>query len=433
MTSGRKIKNFTDLAATPLRKAALEIAEAGLWAIDTESVIQNMVSCEDDTIAIAGEKFERNELGRIIVAGVGKCALAAAHAIEDILGERVDTGVIIDVRTGIALKKIQALKGTHPAPSRENVENAETLVKLLNRLTENDLVIFIVSGGGSTLLCLPEDEGCEEEERILHDLTSRGAAIREINTVRKHMSLARGGHLAKYAYPARVISLIFSDVPGDETEFVASGPTIQDSTTIEDAAHILTKYDILETCRIPNCGLIETPKEEKYFTRVKNILAVSNRVALRAMQKKAEALGYAAHIRDTKLAGEARIVAKRILDEIHGEKQNTALFWGGETTVTLAKDHGRGGRNLEMALAGLPLVKDNELLLPLASDGRDNGEYAGAICDSSTRASAEREALDTKPFLAKNNEYPFFEKVGNYLLTGDTGSNVSDLIMALKE
>ncbi|OGZ95977.1 MAG: hypothetical protein A2847_00375 [Candidatus Sungbacteria bacterium RIFCSPHIGHO2_01_FULL_50_25] len=427
-----KIKNSEALAITGLRKDALGIMEAGLRAIDTHAVISSAIRADESAIEILGERFETEELGRIIVAGVGKCAFAAAEAIERILGDRITDGAVIDLRTGISLKRIKTLTGTHPFPSDINVQHAETMVKLLNRLTEKDLVLFVVSGGGSTLLCLPNDEGCEEESTILSLLTLRGATIKETNTVRKHLSLARGGNLAMYAYPARVISLIFSDIPGDDIEFVASGPTTRDSTTIEDARAILERHRIFEQCKTPLCGLIETPKEEKYFKRVRNILVASNMVALEAMSREASELGYAPSIRNAKLEGEARKVAHDIIDALRPQPAKTAHLYAGETTVTLSPDHGRGGRNLECALAALSYIGENELMISLASDGHDNGEYAGAIADTHTRQKADELGINREIYLQKNNEYPFFEKVGHAIDTGDTGSNVSDLILALK-
>jgi len=317
-------------------------------------------------------------------------------------------------------------------PSTENLRAAEAIVAALGGLTEKDLVIFIISGGGSTLLFFPEDPASREEIPIMTALINAGATIQEINIIRKHLSRARGGNLAKAAYPARVVSLIFSDVVGDELSSIASGPTVKDMTTIEDAAAVLVKYNVLQTCNLEKCGLIETPKEDNYFAKVSNILVVSNRHALEAMQTTAARLGFAAEIRGSELTGDADDVGKMIVDAIRAASPHTALLWAGETTVTVRNPAGRGGRNLELCASALRFVDDGEEVLSFASDGRDHGAFAGAICDTITRKAAIDARVDTESFRAANDTYALFEKIGNYVMTGDTGSNVSDLIIALK-
>jgi len=425
-----KIKNHSALAISRLRKLAMLIAEAGFKAIDTTETVKKAVRVKDDYIYIGGEIYPFSEINRIFVAAVGKCALEAGAALEKILGERLDGGIVIDVKAGGYFGKLKYFKGTHPLSSEDNVKATKELINFLNDKDERDLVIFVISGGGSALLSYPEGSSHEEEVKIFKSLTKAGATIQELNTVRKHMSLARGGFLAKYAYPARSMSLIFSDVPGDDINFIASGPTVKDKTTIDDAAAFLAKYDILDKCDFESCGLIETPKEEKFFKNAKNSIVVSNSIALDAMELKAAALGFKVKVSGP-LKGEAKKMGKKIADELHKAGSKFAIFYGGETTVTLGGE-GRGGRNLEVALSALRYVKEGELILPLASDGRDNGEFAGAICDIITKEAIEKSGLNIEKLLEENNSYPLFEKVGHYVLTGDTGSNVSDLAIALK-
>jgi len=427
-----KIKNFDELAASDSRRAALMIAEAGLRAIDTGSVLRASVKLNGDELFVKNEKFLLESGKRIFVVAVGKCAIEAAAALEDILGDRLSDGVAVDTKTSQTLKKIKAFQGTHPLPTEANVKAAKAVVQALSGLRNDDLVIFAISGGGSTLLCLPEDGEYKDEAKIVGALIRSGATIQEINTVRKHLSLARGGYLAKYAYPAEAISLIFSDVPGNNLEFVSSGPTLKDHTTIKEAEVILAKYDVLKSCGIEKCDLVETPKEEKYFVRVKNILAVSNEDALAAMEAKAKELGFAAKICTACLNGEAREVGLALTKDLHKAGPKTAFLYGGETTVTV-RGHGKGGRNLELALSALREIQDDELIMTIASDGADNGPFAGAICDRITKKAIGDKNLDYKAALDENNAYPFFEKIGNYILTGGTGSNVSDLVIALKE
>jgi len=426
-----KIKNFDVLAVSELRRVALNIVEEGLSSIDTAKALRNTVRLNGDVLRIEDESYSVKSLKRIFVVAVGKCSLESAVVLENILGDRLSEGVAVDVRPGGYLKRVNYFRGTHPYPSEENVKAAKEVINLLSKVDQNDLVIFVISGGGSTLLCYPEDSSYKEESSIVKSLIKAGVTIQEMNTVRKHLSLARGGFLAKYVYPAKAVALIFSDVPGDDIGFIASGPTVKDTTTIDEAAATLAKYDIFGKCSLENCGLIETPKDKKYFENVKNIIVISNSAALSAMENKAKELGFSVKVCDGSLIGEAREMGIKIARELHKLPSHTVLLYGGETTVTV-RGSGRGGRNLEMALSAVEEVKENEVILPFASDGRDNGEFAGAICDIITREAIQKNKLDVQETLKENNGYPLFEKVGHYLFTGDTGSNVSDLAIAVK-
>jgi len=421
-----KIENFDQLAVTDERKALLAIAEAGLEAIDTKAVVRKLVAIDGNFLKIGNERIDLDPASKLVFIAVGKCAADAAEAFSAIAGDQVARGVAVDVKDCLPLKNIRTFKGTHPLPSDDNLKAAEAIMESLQGLTDRDAVVFVISGGGSTLLFLPQDRNDRREAGIFNELTRGGATIQEMNIVRKHLSLARGGHLAEAAYPARVVSLIFSDVPGDDIASISSGPTVKDDTTVEDAGKILKKYGA------PDLPLIETPKDSQYFERVTNVLAVSNGVALAAMKKAAEERGFNAAIRDMKLAGEAAAVARKIADEIRAAPEKSALLWGGETTVTI-RGNGEGGRNMTVSAAALEFIKEGEAILSFASDGRDHSPYAGAICDTITKVAIEKAGVDVKKFLAENNTYPLFEKIGNYLLTGDTGSNVSDLIIALKQ
>jgi len=427
-----KIQNFEALAITQARRALLTIAEAGLAAIDTNRVLGDLMRNERDKLLAT--------TGKIIFIAVGKCAARAAAVAEAELGDRITRGVVVDVeKCPVGLPQIQTFCGTHPLPSDENMRAAEAIVAALGGLTADDLVIFVISGGGSTLLFLPEDRCDRNESLVFTALTDAGADIHEMNVVRKHLSLARAGYLAQYAYPARSVSFIFSDVIGDDLSSIASGPTVKDLTTVEDAAKVLAKYDVLKACGIngiENCGLVETPKDDKYFSRATNILAVSNVFALNAMRTAAELLGYRVEIRSTTLAGEAEDVARMVAESLHAAPSKTVLLWGGETTVAIGENgekSGIGGRNITVSAAGLAYIKEGEEILSLASDGHDHGPYAGAICDTITAKAAVDAGVDVAVHLTEHNTQPLFEKIGNYLITGDTGSNVSDLIIALKQ
>lgn len=426
------IKNKKELSTTPLRKAALAIAEAGLRAIDTKRVIKKLVSLKGNALRIKDTFFSLEKTKHIFIIGIGKCSLDAALGIEKILGNHITGGIVLDVRCSKLLKHIESYEGTHPLPTQQNVDVTTRIINLLKKTKRDDLVIMIISGGGSTLLCQPRNFECQNESALLSCLIRVGATIQEINTVRKHLSLARGGHLAQYAYPSRVAALIFSDIPGNDISFVASGPTVKDTTTIADAQRIFKKYTLYKKCDFTPHHLITTPKEEKYFKQVHNILAVSNSTALEAMAHKAKALGFKSIICTDCLEGEARTVGSSITRRLKHVGPKQALLFGGETTVTL-RGHGKGGRNQELALAALPLLEKGQFVLSLASDGRDNIDVAGALVDIKTKQKACALELNARAFLKKNNSYEFFKQCGGHIKTGHTGSNVADLVLALKE
>lgn len=425
-----KIANFKELATTDLRRAALEVAEAGLEAIDTEKAVKKGVVLDGDILKVKDEKFDLAGFERVFVVGVGKCALEAGRVLEEILGDRLYNGIVLDIHEG-KLRKIRTFTGSHPYPTTENVNATAEIIHLLSSLTEKDFIIFVISGGGSALLCQPQNLICQDEKDILNCLFKAGANIEEINTVRKHTSLARGGHLAAYAYPAPSVALIFSDIPGGSPEFVASGPTFKDSTTVEDARRIIDKYEIEKQLKL-KIDPLKTPKEDKYFENVTNILFLDNTIALEVMLAKVRALGFRAKIKTNVLDGEARDAGQNVALDLEKSPPKTAILYGGETVVCV-KGTGKGGRNQELILGALPEIGKGELILSLNSDGRDNTDFAGALCDILTKEKTEKLGLKPEEFLKNNDSYSFFEKIGDYLLTGDTGSNVSDLVIAIKE
>lgn len=445
-----KIKNLRELATTAERRSVLEIGEGALSAIDTISVLQKNTKIEQNKLHIAEKSFDLHDKGKIIIICIGKCAALSGIAFEKIFGKQIDRGVALGVGPFSSsineedeetkketLKIIKYYSGTHPLPSEANVIGTKAILDTLQGVKEEDTVIFLVSGGGSTLLsqppCMIEPESNDKaaqflakEREMLQALFREGATIQEINTLRKHMSLARGGFLAKAAYPAQVISIIFSDVPGNELGFISSGPTIKDETTIDIALEIAHKYhlNIERTC------LIETPKEDIYWQKMNNILLISNIVALENMRKIAEEKGYEVIVRNDRITGEARDVGIQIAEEINQSKPGTVLLYCGETTVTI-KAKGRGGRNQELILGALPNIENKRIIISLASDGHDNGPYAGALGDREIMSKAEALKLNIQDFLNNNDSSSFFEIVGGLLKTGQTGSNISDIMIAL--
>lgn len=426
------ITNRAKLARTPTRADALAIVEAGLAALDTKAIISRLVGLDEEAITIDGVAYPRSQLDRVIVIGIGKCAYAAAHALEERLGDVIDDGVIVDVRCPGSLKRVRTCEGTHPYPSDQNVAFTRQMLSLLDGAGERDLVLAVISGGGSTLLCQPQTHTCEDERVLVEHLFQKGATIQEINTLRKHLSRARGGQVAAAAYPARVVSLIFSDVPSDDLSVIASGPTVLDTTTRDDAIGVAQAYHCKEQLGFGAEHFFETPKDESLFSRVRSILALTNQTALDAMERSARERGYDARVCTAELQGEAREVAARVVQELHGQQAGSALLYGGETTVTLGERSGKGGRNQEFALAALSLLAEDELVLACASDGWDNSDHAGALADATTLAEARAHGLDPRAYLARHDSYAFFHSVGDALISGYTGANVSDVVLALK-
>jgi glycerate-2-kinase len=429
---GHRIQNFEALAENDLRTDALSIAEAGYAAIDVGDALMRTLRIENDELHLQDRVYPLAGR-RIFFVGVGKCANAAAKTIEQLFGDRLTGGIAFDVSPleETALQKIETHLGTHPLPSEENVRAAKRITEFLADRIESDLVIMLISGGGSALLCLPSASmTCTDEIALWNELTVHGASIQEINTVRKHISRVRGGGLAAVAYPAEVVSLIVSDVPGNDLGFIASGPTVTDATTVADAQNVLTRYHIASSA---NLEFLETPKEPKYFERVTNLLFLTNNDALTAMQHEAARRGYHSEVVDDRFAGEAREVGHAVVEKLHDAQTKTVLLYAGESTVTLGEHYGKGGRNQEMALAALNELHAGELILPFSSDGRDNTDCAGAIGDDLTRAHVFAHNLSIEEYLDAHKAYDFFAATGDALRTGYTGSNVSDLIIAMKQ
>jgi glycerate-2-kinase len=410
-----------------MRKDALDILEAGYEAILTKNVIRGAVTREGNTICIKDMNVCFDDYERIFFVGVGKCAVDAAEELEDIIGDNLTEGIVLDVKSGI-FKKLTSRVGTHPYPTEQNVEAAKEIEAMLEKTTEKDLVLMVISGGGSSLLCLPHELKCESITKITKTLMDKGAPIRDINIVRKHFSEIQGGGLARMAYPATVVSLLFSDVPGNDIDTIASGPTVLDKSTKEEAEETLMKYNAFNLCEVPYCEILETPKDEKYFKNVYNILVVTNDMALEAMAKKADELEYGAVICSNCAEGEAREFGKKIASDEYAVRG--CYLYGGETTVTIA-GKGLGGRNQEVVLGAFPYLREGMLIVGAASDGWDNSDVAGAMSDKEFFDKAEEMKLYPEDFLKENNSYEFFKRAGGHIQTGRTGANVADFYFVL--
>jgi glycerate-2-kinase len=290
----------------------------------------------------------------------------------------------------------------------------------------------LVSGGGSALLSYPDSE-YEQGAKLYDAFLKSGKTISEINTVRKHLSLMKGGGLAKIAYPATVVGLIFSDVPGDKFEDVASGPTYKDKTTLEDAQNIIKANNLGEF------DLVETPKEDKYFEKVKNFVLVSNKIALEAMAKKVHELNLAVNIVSTDLydeVGESLRKIFHITEEFKKNISGSVSLAAGEPSLVVSKNVGKGGRNLHMGLEVIKnklITDDKSVFISFASDGMDNTDMAGAVVDMETIKKAELLGLNSVEYCDNFDSYNFFKQTGDLIDTGPTGANVSDLMILLNK
>lgn len=418
------VKNYRQLARNRLRRQALKIIDAGLQAIGVENILGQKIRQRDHYLEIDRHKIDLDRFRRVFVVGFGKASLDSARFLEKLLADRVSGGIVIDVRQG-RLKKIKSVKGSHPYPNLINIRATEEMVAILKQCRKNDLVIVIVSGGGSALLSKPHRLTPEQLTAVIKDLFKKGADIRELNILRKHLSEIHGGWISRLAWPAQVVGLIFSDIPFSDLSLVASGPTFFDKSTKKDARAIIKKYEL------PALPLLETPKEQKYFSATRNILMLSNKTALEAMACIGKKLGLAVHTCRTRLTGEARVIGRQIVQE-YGRKKGLFLF-GGETTVKV-KGSGRGGRNQELVLSAIPYLRSGQLIASVASDGKDNiWGVAGALADMLTVKMSRQKNLSPELFLEDNNSYEFFKKTGDVIITGITGSNVSDLILFMND
>ena len=416
------IKNFAELATTENRKIALEIMESGLSAIDTEGAILNSIKLENNVLSVGDRNFVLDNFKKIKVIGFGKSSCNGALALEKILGSKIKEGVVIGLQK-VSCDYIETFAGTHPKPSEINVEAGKKIYDMVDQSSKDDLIIAIISGGGSALLCPTESE-CEQEIKLYDAFLKTGKTITEINTIRKHLSLLKGGGLAQIAYPATVIGLIFSDVPGDNFAEVASGPTYKDKTTMADAQKIITENNLGEF------NLIETPKEDKYFEKVYNFVLISNKTAVEAMVKKAQEFNLGVNTVSTDLYDEINEAIKKIFS---AQENNTVVLAAGEPSIKVKNKNGKGGRNLHLGLQAIKMkmIGQNSVFISLASDGLDNSDAAGAVIDKSTIEKIEKLGLDVDDYLDRFDSYPFFQKTGDMIITGPTGANVSDLMILL--
>jgi len=390
---------------------------------------------------------------RLLVIGFGKAAPAMAGPLTRTLGSLVDRGLII-TKYGHASEPLpgqyEVHEAGHPVPDAQGLRATQSLLELVRDADAETLVVALVSGGGSALLVAPQEGiSLADKQQTTGLLLNAGADIFELNTVRKHLSLVKGGRLAAAAFPAKVVALILSDVIGDRLDVIASGPTAPDPTTYGEALAILARYHldakvpapVMALLRRGACGEVpETPKAgSACFGAVDNLIVGSNRQALAAAARAAREHGFTTQILTDTQSGEAREVGRQLAHQARAAAKNRpaasrlCLLAGGETTVTV-RGHGEGGRNMELALAFAIEIAgmDGITLLSAGTDGTDGPtDAAGAVVDGATVARARQAGVDPRACLDDNNSYEFFRRCGGLLVTGPTGTNVMDLQILL--
>lgn len=435
-----------------MRKHATSIFDAALRAVDPEEAILHHLKRNGNSLEIGERALNLNHYDRILVVGAGKADAPMARALEAILSERITDGVIVVKEGhGLPLAHIQIREAGHPVPDQRGIEGTEEVLSLVTDAREDDLVICLISGGGSALLVAPvPGVSLEDKQEVTRLLLACGATIHEINTVRKHLSRAKGGGLAHLAHPATMVSLILSDVVGDNLDVIGSGPTIPDSSTFRQAKQVLKAHGIWDQAPESvrqhiesgvNGSIAETPKPgDIAFQKDAWELVGTNLQALMAASEEAEKAGYRPLILSARVEGETREVAKvhmAIAKEValsgHPVSPPACILSGGETTVTL-QGKGKGGRNQEFVLASAIALESERRIVVLSggTDGTDGPtDAAGAIADGTTLTRASNKGLDSVDHLNRNDAYPFFQDLGDLLITGPTRTNVMDVRIIL--
>ncbi len=442
------------LRRSPYGQALASVMAAALTAADPAVATQASLQRDGDWLIVAGRRYDLRAFERVWLVGAGKAGAAMATAAVNALADRLSGGVVVVKDDGAIVPDVPGvtlLRAAHPTPDQRSVAAGEQIAALLAQAGARDLVIGLISGGGSALLNLPvPGVTLADLQSLTAALLACGAPIGAINTLRKHLDQLKGGGMARLAAPATLITLILSDVVGSPLDVIASGPTVADPTTFADALALLDHYGLRAGCPAAiieylNAGARgERPETVKpgdpALAAVHNVVIGSNAQAAQAALSAARAAGFNALLLTTYLEGEAREVG-RVLAGIAREIATTGqplsppacLIAGGETTVTL-RGTGRGGRNQELALsAALALAGlDEAVLVALATDGGDGPtDAAGAVATGDTVARARARGLDPLDHLQRNDAYPFFAALDDLLLPGPTGTNVNDLVFLL--
>lgn len=435
-----------------MRADARQIFTAGLRAVDPEMAVKRHCRIEGNRLCIGSKDFDLDAFENILVIGCGKAAAAMALAIEGLIGKRITRGLVVVKHGHLAdLKRVDIVEADHPVPDQNGQEGARRIMEMVSPAGSGDLVLCLLSGGGSALLPLPAPGlSLADKQEANRVLIACGATIHEINAIRKHISAIKGGRLAQAVHPAMLVTLILSDVVGDDLDVIASGPCVPDASTFNDCLMILGKYDISAILPEPvfshlkagAAGEIpETPKHgDTVFERGMQLIVGSNYDAIQTAGAEAARRGYAPLILSTMLQGDTIEVSRlhgaiirEVLKTGHPIAPPACILSGGETTVVLRGD-GRGGRNQHFALALAPDISGPRFVVALCAgtDGTDGPtDAAGAVIDNTTIARAEDGGLDYRSFLDNNDAYTFFSRTGELLKTGPTNTNVMDLRVVL--
>jgi glycerate 2-kinase len=433
------------------RIIAEKIFLAGVDRVLPAMLIDKAMSLQNNCLVIKDISFNLEEIKNIYVIGAGKASGMMAAEVEKILGNRITQGhIIVKYGHSTNLKYIKITEASHPVPDSKGFEATGKILKIGGKATGRDLVLCLLSGGGSALLTDFPEGSSPEEMMLTNDLlVNSGASIKEINAVRKHLSSVKGGQLAKTVYPATLVSLILSDVPGDPLDVIASGPTTPDPTTFNQAIEVLEKFNLMSD--IP-AGIKkyleegikgnkpETPKQnDPVFKNTTNLLIGTNRLALEAAQQKAIDFELNALIVEDQLQGDVCPVAEYLVETAlrfkndKNEKKPVCLLFGGETTVKMT-GKGLGGRNQHLALCAAELLQDKSgiTILSAGTDGNDGPtDAAGAVVDSDTFRNSLSIKTDPLAYLSEFDSYHFFKKTGGHVITGPTMTNVMDLIVVI--
>ncbi len=425
-----------------------KVWDAAIGAVHPFTLMRQHIAVEDHFLRIADDRLPFNIFNKIYLIGVGKASAAMAVEAEEILGDHLTDG-LITVKHGheLAAKKIRMLPASHPVPDGSSVSAVTETLRFLEKVRGDDIVIFLLSGGASSLWCdIPPGLDMAELSRTYNLLINSGAAIDEINKVRKHLSLVKGGQLARYC-KGRLFSLIISDVPGDDLSIIGSAPTYPDTSTFTEALGILNSYatpsdipqSVVQYLKDGASGLIkENPKPgDPLFARVTNTIVGSNRVALSAAAKAAEELGYKVYPSERPITGDTSSEARQFVGRLLQKeiKRPCCFIQGGETVINVTGS-GKGGRNQHFALVALQELSriknevraDNIVLLSCGTDGTDGPtDAAGAMVSFGTLDKVARTGISIGEYLGNHDSYHFFERVGGLVHTGPTQTNVMDI------
>lgn len=417
---------------------------SGIKAVNSYDAIKRVITLNKNYINIAGKKYSLKFFKKILVIGAGKASFNMAKAVDHIIGPYIYKGIIITrYGQGGKLNHIKVLEGSHPLPDANSVKATAQLIELAKDVDHRTLVIMLLSGGASSLLVAPDGVSLSHKIRATSLLLKAGAGIEELNIVRKQLSLVKGGKLAQIFYPAKMVTLIISDVIDNRPDIIGSGPTVDDSSTPEQAIAIIERYNLrkkMPLAILKNLKLKASLQKQVSKSHVRNIIIADNKKAIQACKKEAFRSGILPVVLTTRLHGEAREVAHALASialEIHDKmktgNKKVCIISGGETTVTVT-GKGKGGRNQELALSfGMDIKERAHItLLSAGTDGIDGPtDAAGAIVDDTTIPQINKLGINPLKYLSNNDSYTLLNKVNALLKTGSTGTNVMDIQLIL--